>query len=102
MILTADEYVATFACDPSLETIDAEARPRDELPPGKAVSVHLYDGRSVPAVAVGSDLDWGFGLIKITQEGHWPDAKIGDTDKMTPGAPCFALGYRSPVIRPRP
>ncbi len=89
VILTADGYVATDAYDPSAED--------DDLPPGKAVSVYLADGRRVPGVAVGSSLEWQFGLIKITQKGLWPHAEVGESAEVEAGEICLAVGYCSPT-----
>jgi len=85
VILTADGYVATCAYNPAYEMHD--------LPPGKVVSIHLSDGRCVPGVAVGSALQWGFGLVKITQDGQWPHVEIGRSSEIKLGELCFALGY---------
>ena len=87
VILTADGYVATFAYDPSFEM--------SALPPGKAVSIHMCDGRSLPGLAVASALEWGFGLMKITQAGHWPRAEVGTSEELKLGDVCLALGYPS-------
>ncbi len=89
VIFTADGYVATWAYDPAFETHD--------LPPGKVVSIHLSDGRRAPGVAVGSAMQWGFGLVKITQDGLWPQAEVGRSSEIKLGEICFALGYPSPT-----
>lgn len=89
VIVTADGHVATFAYNPSFEL--------DDVPPGKTVSIHLSDGRSAPGVAVGSSREWGFGLIKITQDGQWPSAEVGGSGRVNPGEVCLALGYPSAV-----
>ena len=85
VILTADGYVATSAYEPFWGSHD--------LPPGKDVSVYLADGRRVPGVALGSSWQWGFGLVKITQEGVWPHAEPGTSTKVKPGEVCLSLGY---------
>ena len=87
VIFTADGYVATCAYDPAYEMHD--------LPPGKVVSIHLSDGRSAPGVAVGSALQWGFGLVKITQDGQWPHVERGRSAEIKLGEICFTLGYPS-------
>ena len=89
VILTADGYVVTNAFA-FLE--------HGGMSSGQAVSIHLAGGRCVPGVAVGSSREWGFGLIKITQDGQWPSAEVGSTGRVKPGEVCLALGY-PPAVR---
>ncbi|MHC4462913.1 MAG: trypsin-like peptidase domain-containing protein [Planctomycetota bacterium] len=81
VIFTADGYVATFPYSP------------DHLPAGEAVSIFLADGRLVPGVAVGSSQQWGFGLVKITPDGPWPNAEIGSSSELKLGELCLAVVY---------
>jgi serine protease Do len=84
VILSADGYVATSPYTPDSP---------DHLPPGEAVSIHLADGRLVPGVAVGSSRQLGFGLLKITPDGPWPNAEIGSSADLKLGEICLAVAY---------
>jgi len=84
VILSADGYVATGPYTPGSP---------DHLPPGEAVSIHLADGRLVPGVAVGSSRQLGFGLVKITPDGPWPNAEIGNSADLKLGEICLAIIY---------
>lgn len=93
VILSRDGYVATFAYGAFFEGGATSGEVWfGGLEPGKTVSVHLDDGRKVPGVAV--DSSWlSFGLVKISREGDWPQAEMGDSADVKPGDLCFAVGY---------
>jgi S1-C subfamily serine protease len=84
VILSADGYVTTGPYTPGTP---------DHLPPGEAVSIHLADGRLVPGVAVGSSRQLGFGLVKITPDGPWPNAEISSSAELKQGDLCLAVAY---------
>ena len=74
--------------------------------PGRSVTLILADGRSVSGKTLGMYRTVDAGLIKISDEGKWPFAEMGDSTKLTPGDWCVATGHpggyrgdRAPVIR---
>lgn len=55
--------------------------------------VHLSDGRTSTATAVGWSAEWGLTISKINEEGPWPAIELGSTKELKPGEPCLVLGY---------
>lgn len=74
--------------------------------PGRKVTIVLSDGRRVNGKTLGLNRLLDAGLIKITDNGTWPFAEIGDTSTVVPGNWCIATGHpsgyhegRLPVVR---
>ena len=73
---------------------------------GKKLTIIFPDGRSVKGESLGANRSRDAGLARITDEGKWPFAKIGDSKKSQPGDWLIAMGHpggydlnRSPPIR---
>ncbi len=73
---------------------------------GKKLTIIFPDGRSVKGESLGANRSRDAGLARITDEGTWPFAKIGDSKKAEPGDWLIAMGHpggydlnRSPPIR---
>ncbi|WP_197533398.1 serine protease [Symmachiella dynata] len=56
------------------------------------LDLELADGRSVSGKALGWSSEFGIGMLKITDSGEWPHAKLGE--RAEAGEVCVALGYR--------
>jgi serine protease Do len=74
--------------------------------PGRSVTLILADGRSVSGKTLGMYRTVDAGLIKISDEGKWPFAEMGDSTKLKIGDWCVATGHpggyrsdRAPVLR---
>ena len=70
------------------------------------VNIIFPDGRSVKGESLGANRSRDAGLARITEEGKWPFAKVGDSKKAEPGDWLIAMGHpggydlnRSPPIR---
>jgi serine protease Do len=70
------------------------------------VTVTFPDGRRARAKTLGNDRGVDAGLIKITDEGPWPHAQLGNSKDLQNGQWCLALGYpvsfesgKPPVLR---
>lgn len=57
------------------------------------MKVHLNDGRTVTATAVGWSLEWRLAVMKINEKGPWPAIKLGSTKDLKAGEPCLVIGY---------
>lgn len=57
------------------------------------VKVHLSDGRTVTATAVGWSLEWRLAVMKINAAGPWPAIEVGSTKELKAGEPCLVIGY---------
>ena len=73
---------------------------------GKELTIIFPDGRSVKGESLGANRTRDAGLARITEEGKWPFAKIGDSKKTKLGEWLIAMGHpggydlnRSPPIR---
>ncbi|MEC9111107.1 MAG: PDZ domain-containing protein [Verrucomicrobiota bacterium] len=73
---------------------------------GKKLTIIFPDGRSVKGESLGANRTRDAGLARITEEGKWPFAKIGDSKKAKLGEWLIAMGHpggydlnRSPPIR---
>ncbi len=73
---------------------------------GKKLTIIFPDGRSVKGESLGANRSRDAGLARITEEGKWPFAKVGDSKKAEPGDWLIAMGHpggydlnRSPPIR---
>ena len=74
--------------------------------PGKEVTILLPNGKKLKAKTLGADYGIDSGLIKITEPGKWPYAKLGDSSQLKPGQWCIATGHpggfekdRAPPLR---
>ena len=61
--------------------------------PGESVTVSLSDGRDFDGVALGTNFVSDVGLVKITDAGTWPFAKIDDSSPLAVGDPLVVCGY---------
>ena len=61
---------------------------RDDL-----LDLRLVDGRRVGGKALGWSGEFGFGLLKITEQGPWPHIDLGRGADMKAGQLCVAIGY---------
>ena len=73
---------------------------------GKKLTIIFPDGRSVKGESLGANRSRDAGLARITEEGKWPFAKIGNSKKAELGEWLIAMGHpggydlnRSPPIR---
>ena len=73
---------------------------------GKELTIIFPDGRSVKGESLGANRTRDAGLARITEDGKWPFAKIGDSKKAKLGEWLIAMGHpggydlnRSPPIR---
>ncbi len=91
VIVSPDGYIATIAHHLAM--------------PGEAVSVELADGRNAAGKILGVDRVADTGLVKIVDQGDWPHVEMGASVSMTPGAPCWCIGFpasrkkRTPLVR---
>ncbi|HLJ95287.1 MAG TPA: S1C family serine protease [Gemmataceae bacterium] len=74
--------------------------------PGREVLLILMDGRRVKGKTLGANRGIDSGLIKITEDGTWPFAPMGNSADLKPGEWCIATGHpggyktgRTPVVR---
>jgi len=74
--------------------------------PDREVTLFLMDGRRVKGKTLGANRGIDSGLIKITEEGTWPFAPMGNSADLRPGEWCLATGHpggyksgRTPVLR---
>lgn len=74
--------------------------------PNREVTLMLMDGRRVKGKTLGANHGVDSGLIKITEEGTWPFAPMGNSADLKPGNWCIAAGHpggyksgRTPVVR---
>lgn len=61
--------------------------------PGERLSVHLSDGRTLDAVALGTNVITDIGLAKITTPGSWSFAEIAESSMLKPDEPIVSVGY---------
>ena len=55
--------------------------------------VHLSDGRKTKAEALGFNRTLDCALMKITEEGEWPFAEMGDSDQIVQNQPCVGISH---------
>jgi serine protease Do len=74
--------------------------------PDRDALVLLPDGRRLKGKTLGANKGVDSGMIRITDEGEWPFAEMGDSSKLKDGTWCLALGHpegfragRTPVLR---
>jgi len=73
--------------------------------PGERVEIFLPDGRDVAGVVLGTNFVSDVGVLKITDQGPWPYAEMGDSTILKPGSSCVVMGYpvehlgRQPLVR---
>jgi serine protease Do len=74
--------------------------------PGKRAVLTLSDGRKLEAMTLGLNRYLDAALLKITESGDWPVAKMGDMKQVSIGTWCVAVGHpggfdknRTPVLR---
>jgi serine protease Do len=74
--------------------------------PGRPVTIIFPDGKTAKGKTLGRNRAIDSGLIKITDKGPWPFARMGDSAKVIKGQWCIATGHpggyqegRSPVVR---
>ena len=57
------------------------------------LDLRLVDGRRVAGKALGWSGEFGFGLLKITEQGPWPHVDLGKRVDAKAGQLCVAMGY---------
>jgi serine protease Do len=74
--------------------------------PDQDVQIILHDGKKIKGKTLGANRGIDSGMIKITDEGEFPYAEMGDITDLKKGAWCLAIGHpngfqtgRSPVVR---
>jgi serine protease Do len=74
--------------------------------PGRTFTATFPDGRRVRAVTLGNNHGIDAGLAKITEDGKYPFANMGNSADVAPGQWCLAVGYpvsfvpgKQPAIR---
>jgi serine protease Do len=74
--------------------------------PDRDAEIRLPDGRKLKGKTLGCNKGLDSGMIRITDEGEWPFAPMGDDSKLKDGDWCLALGHpegfrpgRTPVLR---
>jgi serine protease Do len=74
--------------------------------PNRDVTLILPDGRFLKGKTLGVNRGIDSGLIKISDQGKWPFAAMGDSGKLKKGQWCLSLGHpggykpgRTPVVR---
>lgn len=60
---------------------------------GQNLIIIFPSGRQVKGVALGANRTTDAGMAKITDEGEWPVAEIGSSDRMRLGDWCIAMGH---------
>jgi serine protease Do len=92
VIVTEDGYVLTAA--------------HVSGPPGRRVTLIRNDGTTLNGISLGRDERIDAGLVKITDPGPWPVAKVGDLDDLKTGDWVVGTGHpggfdrhRLPVVR---
>jgi len=70
------------------------------------VTLIMPDGKHVKAKTCGANAGIDSGMIKISEEGKWPFAPMGESQSLKKGEWCFSLGHpggyhpnRKPVLR---
>ncbi len=61
--------------------------------PNQACKFRMYDGREVDGKTLGMFRTLDAGLMKITEDGEYPFAELGDSNKVKTGNWCIALGH---------
>jgi serine protease Do len=74
--------------------------------PNRDCTLIMPDGRRIKGKTLGQNRGIDSGMIKITTEGKWPFAPLGDSNTVEKGEWCVSLGHpggyhekRSPVLR---
>ena len=57
------------------------------------LDLRLVDGRRVDAKALGWSSEFGFGMLKINEQGPWPHIDLGRRADVKAGQLCVAIGY---------
>ena len=70
--------------------------------PGEQVTVRLSDGRDLDGVVLGTNFVSDVGLVKITDTGTWPFAKIVDSSLFDVGEPLVICGYPATTSEGKP
>ena len=66
------------------------------------MTVRLSDGRDFDGVVLGTNWVTDIGLVKITESGVWPFAKIVDSSTLGVGDPVVACGYPAMTLDGKP
>jgi serine protease Do len=75
-------------------------------PPNREVVIVFADGKTVKAKSLGGNHGVDSGLIKISEEGDWPTAEMGNSADLRKGQWCITIGHpggprkeRTPPVR---
>jgi serine protease Do len=69
--------------------------------PNHDVRFFFPDGRTARGKTLGTNHDSDAGLMKITDEGPWPHAEVGDLERASPGDWVVAMGHPGGFDRQR-
>jgi len=73
--------------------------------PGEEVTVHFSDGKVAAGKILGTNRVTDIGIVKITDDGDWPFAKLGLSQTVPSDSPCIFAGYpasykgEEPIVR---
>jgi serine protease Do len=70
--------------------------------PGREVRFTFPDGRTASGTTLGTDHGTDSGLMRITEEGDWPYAGLGEADSVALGDWVMALGHPGGFDEERP
>lgn len=70
--------------------------------PGERMIVRMSDGRDVDGVVLGTNWVTDIGLVKITESGAWPVARIVDSSLLAVGDPVVACGFPAMTLDGQP
>jgi len=73
-----------------------------EQVPGEQVTVMLSDGRDFNGVVLGTNYISDVGMVRITDSGTWPFAKIVDSSVLAVGDPVVTCGYPAMTSEGKP
>ena len=66
---------------------------------GRQVVITFPDGKRVRGKTLGNNRGVDSGLAKISQQGEWPHAEMGDSSKVKVGQWCLAIGFPTSFSR---
>lgn len=69
--------------------------------PGREVSIVFPDGKTVKAKTLGNNPGVDSGMVKITEDGEWPFAEMGQSADLKRGQWVVALGHPGGFVKDR-
>jgi S1-C subfamily serine protease len=70
--------------------------------PGEKLIVVLRDSREVSAIVLGTNWVSDIGVVKITEQGRWEFAELGDSSSISPDGAVLCSGFPVPHVMPLP